>query len=42
MELIDSKKLEAITDFIGEAKVEENYVCDDFNKALKESRIDVP
>ena len=42
MELIDSKKLEAIANFIGEAEVEGNCVCDDFNEALKENRIDVP
>jgi hypothetical protein len=42
MELIDSKKLEAIAGFIGEAEVEGNCVCDDFNEALKENRIDVP
>lgn len=42
MELIDSKKLEAVANFIGEAEVEGNCVCDDFNEALKENRIDVP
>lgn len=42
MELIDSKKLEAIANFIGEAEVEGNCVCDDFNEALKENRIGVP
>lgn len=42
MELIDSKKLEAVASFIGEAEVEGNCVCDDFNEALKENRIDVP
>lgn len=42
MELIDSKKLEAVANFIGEAEVEGNCVCDDFNEVLKENRIDVP
>lgn len=42
MELIDSKKLEAIANFIGEAEVVGNCVCDDFNEALKENRVDVP
>lgn len=42
MELVDSKKLEAVANFIGEMEVEGNCVCDDFNEALKENRIDVP
>ena len=42
MELVDNKKLEAVANFIGEAEVEGNCVCDGFNEALKENRIDVP
>lgn len=42
MVLVDDKKLEAVANFIGEMEVEGNYVCDDFNEALKENRIDVP
>lgn len=42
MEIVDSKKLEAVANFIGEMEVEGNCVCDDFNEALKENRIDVP
>ncbi|WP_444195146.1 hypothetical protein [Catenibacterium sp.] len=42
MELVDDKKLEAVAKFIGEMEVEGNCVCDDFNEALKENRIDVP
>lgn len=42
MVLVDDKKLEAVANFIGEMEVEGNCVCDDFNEALKENRIDVP
>lgn len=42
MERVNSKKLEAVANFIGEMEVEGNCVCDDFNESLKESRIDVP
>lgn len=42
MERVNSKKLEAVANFISEMEVEGNCVCDDFNEALKESRIDVP
>jgi hypothetical protein len=42
MESVSSEKLEAVANFIGEAEVEGNCVCDDFNEALKENRIDVP
>lgn len=42
MELIDSKKLEAVANFIGEVEVEGNCVYDDFNEVLKENRVDVP
>lgn len=40
MELIDSKKLEAVANFIGEAEVEGNCVCDDFNEALRNVKIE--
>lgn len=42
MEIVSSKKLEAVAKFIGEMEVEGNCVCDDFNEVLKENRIDVP
>lgn len=42
MVLVDDKKLETVANFIGEMEVEGNCVCDDFNEALKENRIDVP
>lgn len=42
MVLVDDKKLEAVANFIGEMEVEGNCVCDDFNEALKENRIDAP
>lgn len=42
MKLVDNKKLEAVANFIGEMEVEGNCICDNFNEALKENRIDVP
>ena len=42
MAIVSDKKLEAVANFISEMEVEGNCVCDDFNEALKENRIDVP
>lgn len=42
MTIVNDAKLEAVANFIGEMEVEGNCVCDDFNDALKENRIDVP
>lgn len=42
MEYVNSKKLEAVANFISEMEVEGECVCHNFNEALEENRIDVP
>lgn len=42
MEYVNSKKLEAVANFISETEVEGNCICDNFNEVLEENKIDVP
>lgn len=42
MERVNSKKLEAVANLIGEMEVEGCCVCIRFNNSLEENRIDVP
>jgi hypothetical protein len=41
MELVNSKKLEAVANFIAESEVDGRFLCSYFNNSLKK-RLDVP
>ena len=42
MELVDSKKLEEIADFLTDIEVDGRFLCSYLNNSLKRNRIDVP